>query len=235
MMPSTRLIGSPWRLSRSARMIGMPPATAASNSRSRPAASAAAYSSAPTLASSSLFAVTTGLPLASASRISSRAGSMPPIASTTRSMSGSDTTVWASRVSMPSASSTSRGADRLRTATPCDLEAQAGAALDGGRLRLDELHECSTHVPASENPDPYRLVVARHAEGGYGVRPCRRPPIPAGHRHHRPTTPPQPRLRCNSGDPSHPKCNANGPVTGSNQLTTRSWCSPTPATTASNR
>ncbi len=61
---------------------------------------------------------------------------------------------------------------------PGDLEAQAGAALDGGRLRLDELHECSPHVPASENPDPYRLAVARHAGGGYGVRPCRRLPIP---------------------------------------------------------
>ena len=35
-MPITRVIGSPRRLSRSARTIGMPPATAASNSRSTP-------------------------------------------------------------------------------------------------------------------------------------------------------------------------------------------------------
>ena len=92
MIPITRRIGSPRRLSRRARTIGMPPATAASNSRSTPASSAAAYSSVPTLASSSLFAVTTGLPCLSAVVISSRAGSMPPIISTTRSIDGSETT-----------------------------------------------------------------------------------------------------------------------------------------------
>ena len=80
----------------------MPPATAASNSRSTWAASAAANSSVPTLASSSLLAVTTGLPSCSAVVISSRAGSMPPMTSTTRSMLGSVTTAWASRVSTPS-------------------------------------------------------------------------------------------------------------------------------------
>ena len=37
-MPITRVIGSPRRLSRSARTSGMPPATAASNSRSTPVA-----------------------------------------------------------------------------------------------------------------------------------------------------------------------------------------------------
>jgi hypothetical protein len=63
-MPITRRMGSPRSDSRSGRMMGMPPATAASNSRSTPAASAAANSSAPTLASSSLLAVTTGLPAA---------------------------------------------------------------------------------------------------------------------------------------------------------------------------
>ena len=50
----------------------MPPATAASNSRSQPAASAALKISVPTFASSSLFAVTTGLPFFDAVRISSR-------------------------------------------------------------------------------------------------------------------------------------------------------------------
>ena len=67
---------SPASDSRSGRMKGMPPATAASNSRSTPASSAAANSSAPTLASSSLFPVTTGLPALRAARISSRAGSI---------------------------------------------------------------------------------------------------------------------------------------------------------------
>ena len=55
-MPITRSMRSPASDSRSGRMIGMPPATAASNSRSTPARSAAANSSAPWLASSSLLA-----------------------------------------------------------------------------------------------------------------------------------------------------------------------------------
>ena len=55
-----------------------------------------ANSSSPTLASSSLLAVTTGLPWLEALEISSRAGSIPPITSTTMSISGSTTTEWAS-------------------------------------------------------------------------------------------------------------------------------------------
>ena len=117
MMPITRLTGSPRRLSRSARITGMPPATAASNKRSTPAESAAAKSSVPTLARSSLLAVTTGLPDCSAWVMSSRAGSMPPITSTTRSTPGSATTAWASRVRRPSGRTTSRSRDMLRTAT----------------------------------------------------------------------------------------------------------------------
>ena len=68
-MPITRVMCSPARLSRSGRMSGMPPATDASKSRSTPAAAAASNSSLPTLASSSLLPVTTGLPSLSASRI----------------------------------------------------------------------------------------------------------------------------------------------------------------------
>ena len=117
MMPITRRIGSPRRLSRRARTMGMPPATAASNNRSTPASSAVANSSVPTLASSSLLPVMTGLPLRSAVVMNSRAGSMPPISSTITSMDGSLTTAIASRVSMPSGSEISRSLLRLRTAT----------------------------------------------------------------------------------------------------------------------
>src|SRR6266540_2486297 len=74
-------------------MIGIAPATLASNLRSTPIASAASNSSAPLAASSSLFAVTTGLPRRSASRMSVRAGSIPPITSITTSTSGSRTLV----------------------------------------------------------------------------------------------------------------------------------------------
>ena len=66
----------------------MPPATADSKSRSTPAVDAASNSSAPQLASSSLLAVTTGLPDLRASRIRVRAGSMPPMTSTTTSTLG---------------------------------------------------------------------------------------------------------------------------------------------------
>ena len=78
-MPMTRRMRSPASDSRSGRMSGMPPATDASNSRSTPAFSAASNSSSPKLASSSLFAVTTGLAAFSAARIRLRAGSTPPI------------------------------------------------------------------------------------------------------------------------------------------------------------
>ena len=116
-IPITRVIGSPRNDSRNARMSGIPPATAASNNKSTPAASDCAHSSWPTLASNSLFAVTTGLPLAIAVAISSRAGSMPPITSTMRSIDGSATTACASRVSTPSGRATSRSRLMLRTAT----------------------------------------------------------------------------------------------------------------------
>ena len=61
-MPMIRRIRSPASDSRSGRIRGMPPATADSKSRSTPAVDAASNSSAPQLASSSLLAVTTGLP-----------------------------------------------------------------------------------------------------------------------------------------------------------------------------
>jgi len=73
-------------------MRGMAPATAASKRRSTPALAAASNNSAPDAAISSLLAVTTGLPAFRAVSTSSRAGSNPPMSSTTRSISGSATT-----------------------------------------------------------------------------------------------------------------------------------------------
>jgi len=77
----------------------MPPHTAASNNKSIPDLSAAANNSAPCVAISALFAVTTGFPEASAFKINARASSMPPINSTTKSTVGSLTTKSASCVS----------------------------------------------------------------------------------------------------------------------------------------
>ncbi len=165
MIPITRLIGSPRRLSRRARMIGMPPATAASKSRSTPASSLTANSSVPTLASSSLLAVTTGLPARSAAVISSRAGSIPPMTSTTRSMELSATTAWASRVRTPSARSTSRSRLRLRTATAPDLETNPGTGFDRRLLARHQLDEGGTDVATPENTDPHELGHGRKATG----------------------------------------------------------------------
>ena len=88
MMPAIHSMRLAVRPSRSALMIGMPPATAASNATITPFACAAAKISLPCRASSALLAVTTCLPCAIASSTSVRAGSMPPISSTTMSMSG---------------------------------------------------------------------------------------------------------------------------------------------------
>src|SRR6266536_6570651 len=99
--------------------IGIAPATAASKRISTSAASAALNSSAPWVASSSLLAVTTGLPSRIASRIRLRAGSIPPITSTTTSTCGSATTSAAWPVSQARSTAGSRSLARSRTATRC--------------------------------------------------------------------------------------------------------------------
>ncbi len=98
-------------------MRGMPPATAASNSRSTPAALAVSHSSPPWLASSSLLALTTGLPLRKACSRRSRAGEIPPMTSTTTSIEGSVTMLTGSVVISGSTPGTSRSLVAERTAT----------------------------------------------------------------------------------------------------------------------
>ena len=88
MMPaihSMRLAASP---SRSALIVGMQPATAASNATITLCLRAAAKISLPCSASSALLAVTTCLPRTIAARIASFATVVPPITSTTMSISG---------------------------------------------------------------------------------------------------------------------------------------------------
>ena len=68
-------------------MIGTPAATADSNRSAAPEARESASSRAPNVASSNLFAVTTGRPAFSAVSTTESAGSNPPISSTTRSTS----------------------------------------------------------------------------------------------------------------------------------------------------
>ena len=116
-IPMNRAIRSPARCSRSGRMRGIPPPTAASKrSAARPFA-AASMSASPWLASSSLFAVTTGFPDDSASSTSDRAGSIPPITSTTTSTDGSQTAAKGSSTKRSRGMGTSLGRSRSRTAT----------------------------------------------------------------------------------------------------------------------
>src|SRR5690606_28299169 len=99
MMPTMACTRLAARLSRSGLMMGIPPATLPSKNRSTPRRAAKERSSGPCLASTSLLAVTTGLPLSSAAAMRSRAGSTPPMTSTTMSMPGSLTISHGSVVS----------------------------------------------------------------------------------------------------------------------------------------
>ncbi|MNN63226.1 hypothetical protein D3C81_1785890 [compost metagenome] len=73
MMPAIHWMRFAVRPSRSALMMGMPPATAASNATITPLRRAASKISLPCTASSALLAVTTCLPFSMAFRTSSRA------------------------------------------------------------------------------------------------------------------------------------------------------------------
>jgi hypothetical protein len=72
-------------------MIGIPPATLASNAYLTPAFSAAWNNSSPCSQIKALFAVITGFPFSKARRVSARASSIPPINSQIISISGSST------------------------------------------------------------------------------------------------------------------------------------------------
>ena len=147
---------SPANDSRSGRMSGMPPATDASKRRSTPAPSAVSNSSRPTFASSSLFAVTTGLPAFNASMMSSRAGSMPPMTSTTTSTSSATTTAAASWVNTDAGRGTSRSSARLRTATRVTCEPDTRARLDLTAVLADLADQRRADVTATEQPDVHR-------------------------------------------------------------------------------
>jgi hypothetical protein len=95
-MPAIHSMRLALRPSRSALMIGTPPATAASKATITPFFCAAAKMRLPCVASSALFAVTTCLPLAIASSTRSFATRVPPMSSTTMSTSGERATAKAS-------------------------------------------------------------------------------------------------------------------------------------------
>ena len=117
--PATRHRRSPANPSRTARMIGTPPATAASNSKCRRCFAATSSSSAPASAITCLFAVTTDFPASSACRIQVEAGSVPPMSSTTMSASEASTSAKSEVQTAPSgvqaADARFRSTSRLQT------------------------------------------------------------------------------------------------------------------------
>ena len=85
--------------------------------------------------------------------ISSRAGSMPPMTSTTRSTSGSATTVVRVVGEQRGIDLDVAAARQVAHGDADDLELDAGARLDLLRLLGDELDERRADVAAPEHPD----------------------------------------------------------------------------------
>ena len=109
---------------------------------------------APSSASSALFAVTTDLPALSASSSSVRAGSMPPITSTTTSTS--------SRVTRPDASVVSSVAEigvlvRAAHSDPDQLDGRPGARGELAGLVAQQPHDLAADGAAAQQRDPDRF------------------------------------------------------------------------------
>src|SRR6266545_4889741 len=147
-----RLAGRP---SLTARIKGMPPATAASNPSMTRLRRASSKISTPWWARSALFAVTTCLPDASAFRMNVRAGSRPPTSSITICTSGSSSTGLASLTSgRPLRSSPSRGRVRSASATRWSTSRQPARSC----ISVPWLSSTLT-TPAPTVPSPRRAIL----------------------------------------------------------------------------
>ena len=125
-----------------------------------------------------MFAVTTGLPDFSAVRIRRRAGSTPPMTSTTTSMSGS----LDDRVGVVGEHA-GRELDvallgHVVHGDPADLELDPGALRDEVGVRVEQAHERGAHVPAAQESHPHDV---RHP-AILADRPTRPEPIGAQNR-----------------------------------------------------
>ena len=124
-----------------------------------PTAAATSNSSSPTLASSSLFAVTTGLPAFSAVRINDRAGSTPPMTSTITSTSGAATTLLGVVREHARRERDVALLGEVLHRDARDLEPHAGAARDEVGVRVEQPDQRGADVAAPEDADPYQAVV----------------------------------------------------------------------------
>ena len=124
-----------------------------------------------------MLAVTTGLPCRSAARISSRAGSMPPMTSTTTSIAGSSTSACGVAGEHAVGQVDVAVAGEVAHGHPGDLEAQAGAGLDdvGLPARADQ---GGADVAAAEHADPHDLAGIAHGGEGTGAVTALTTPLP---------------------------------------------------------
>ena len=109
--------------------------------------------------------------------ISSRAGSMPPITSTTRSIVGSSTTAWASRVRTPVGAGRrrARGPGCARRPAPTSrrrpVRASIVVCLPVDQLRRAPRRRCRSRARRSRTVPTLRVGLRRrrHGERGYGA------------------------------------------------------------------
>ena len=153
MMPAIHSMRFAAKPSRSALIVGMQPATAASKATITFCCRAAAKISFPCSASSALFAVTTCLPRTIAARIASLATVVPPITSTTMSISGLVTTARTSSTTGISGPDDRPGAFDVSRRDHRDLDAPPGAA-------GDLLAVAFQHVEGAARP-PFRCRAGR--------------------------------------------------------------------------
>src|SRR6476661_5424664 len=126
-MPNAERTRLATRPSFTARISGMPPATAASNPSMTRLRRASSNSSVPWWASRALLAVTTCLPACRARRMKVRAGSSPPISSITTCTEGSSM-AWAASVVSGKRERSIPSRDRVRSASATRPSASAQPA-----------------------------------------------------------------------------------------------------------
>ena len=164
------------RSSASSRRIGVPPMTVASNRNGVFVRRAIASSSAPCRATTYLFAVTTGIPAPSAAAIRVRAGSSPPMSSTSTSGPSATRCAGAS-VRSADGSPPASALGTSRTAMPVSVVVGRPVGQQGD-------HDLASDRPGPENRDSmclagHRRMVARaiHGLNAQGRRPRTAVPI----------------------------------------------------------
>ena len=162
MMPAMLRMRLADKPSRRALMIGMPPATAASNCTITFFSSASAKTSLPYSASSFLLAVTTCLPWRMASNTSSLAASVPPNTSATMSTSGWRTTSNGSAVIRVSGGQAARALASSRVDTINTFTARPSRRLISAAFARN-----TSAVPLPTVPKPKMPILT-----GFIITPC---------------------------------------------------------------